>query len=77
MLTIQEAAERLRVSASLIYRLVRLGSLPCVRIGLGQGRLRILAEDLEQYVVSHREDGPVEAPERPPVVTLRHVRVRG
>lgn len=76
MLTIQEAAERLRVSASLVYRLVRNGALPCIRVGLGQGRLRILAADLESYVNWCREGRAVDASPGRLAVKLKHVRVR-
>ena len=77
LLTVSEVAQRLRVSASLVYRLVRQGLLPVVRVGLGQGRVRVLADDLDRYVSEHRETPEQSAQDtRPPPVRLRHVRVR-
>jgi excisionase family DNA binding protein len=76
ILTIREVAERMRVSASLVYRIVRSGALPCVRIGLGQGRLRILSEDLDDYLSKHRETGDGAPHDAPPSVRLKHLRVR-
>lgn len=33
VLTVKEAAEFLRVSASMVYKLIREGKLPCVMLG--------------------------------------------
>lgn len=50
LLTVKEAAERLRVSRTCVYALVQCGEIPCVRIGVGRGTIRIDAGDLAAFV---------------------------
>jgi excisionase family DNA binding protein len=53
-LTVGEAAERLGVSESLVYRLCEDRKLPHVRIGCGRGTIRILESDLDEFIQSCR-----------------------
>ena len=46
-LTASEAAERMRVSKMTVYRLIRSGKLPAVRIGKAY---RVREDDLERYL---------------------------
>ncbi len=46
-LTVNEIARRLRVSNMTVYRLVRSGDLPAVRVGRGY---RIREGDVERYL---------------------------
>lgn len=55
LLTIKEAAERLRISVSLTYRLVAAGEIPCVAIASCK---RIDEDDLLSYVQSHKLQTP-------------------
>ena len=48
-LTAAEAAERMRVSKMTVYRLIRSGKLPAVRIGKAY---RVKEDDLERYLNS-------------------------
>lgn len=48
MLTVQETARVLGVSAHTVYRLIRLGDLSAVKIS--QRRKVIKAEELEKYI---------------------------
>ncbi len=48
MLTVQETAKVLGVSAHTVYRLIRLGDLSAVKIS--QRRTVIKAEELEKYI---------------------------
>lgn len=48
-LTALEVAERMRVSKMTVYRLIKSGKLPAVRIGKGY---RVREEDLESYLDS-------------------------
>ena len=64
MLTIQETADRLNVSVSLVYRLVASGELPCYEIASCK---RVSEADLAKYLDSHRKDTV-----RVPVSTNRH-----
>lgn len=49
-LTVQEAADHLGVSASLVYALCSKGRLRHARHGLGRGTIRIPPEALEEYL---------------------------
>lgn len=55
ILTAQEAAERLRCSAALVYKLSQLGQLPSVRIGR---KIGILESDLIKFVEVNRYPQP-------------------
>jgi len=50
LLTVTEVADRLRVSCTCVYQLVKRGRLACHRIGLGRGAIRISVDDLLAYV---------------------------
>lgn len=47
LLTASEVADRLRVSTMTVYRLIRRGELPAVRVGRNY---RVRAGDLEAYL---------------------------
>jgi excisionase family DNA binding protein len=47
LLTAQEVADQLRVSTMTIYRLIRRGELPAVRVGRNY---RVLAGELDAYL---------------------------
>jgi excisionase family DNA binding protein len=49
VLTVSEVADTLRVSSMTVYRLVKAGELPALRIGKN---IRIRATDLEGYLSS-------------------------
>ena len=54
LLTPKEVGERLAVSVSMVYKLLRIGDLPAIRVG----RLpRIAEDDLRAYVAHQREAG--------------------
>ena len=50
LLTIEEAADRLRVSRQMVRKLTNLGKLPVVQLGVRCPRYRV--EDVENYVAS-------------------------
>ncbi len=50
MLTIKEAAERLKVDPGLVYRLVGRGEITHARVGFGRGLIRIEEESLADYL---------------------------
>jgi excisionase family DNA binding protein len=68
MLTVKQAAERLRVSTALIYALCAGGKIVYERYGLGRGTIRISDEDLEAYRRAARVEHPVSTP-----VVLKHL----
>lgn len=47
LLTAAEVAEQLRVSTMTVYRLIRSGELPAVRVGRNY---RVRADDLDEYL---------------------------
>lgn len=51
--TVAEVAKRLRVSNMTVYRLVKSGQLPAVRVGRGY---RIRETDLQRYLESRFMD---------------------
>lgn len=54
MLTVKQVAERLQVSKSIVYALIDAQRLPCHRIGLGRGTIRISETDLGVYLDQNR-----------------------
>jgi excisionase family DNA binding protein len=56
LLTVKEAAARLRVSTATVYGLCERGRLPHVRISTHA--IRITADDLAGYLQSLRTPGP-------------------
>jgi excisionase family DNA binding protein len=57
LLTIKEAAVRLRVSVAMVYLLCSRGPLPHVRFGLGRGTIRIREEDLTAFIEGCKVEG--------------------
>ena len=47
LLTVREVAEAMRVSTMTVYRLIRSGALPAIRVGK---HFRIRHSDLEHYL---------------------------
>lgn len=67
MLTVKQAAERLGVSATLVYELVADGALPCYRLG-GRGRrgvIRFSEADLLAFLERRRVEHRPADPARP------------
>lgn len=61
LLTAAEVADQLRVSTMTIYRLIRSGELPAVRVGRNY---RVRVSDLERYLDAQIVDpSSVELPE--------------
>ena len=58
-LTIREAAAALRLSERTIFRIIRRGELPFVKIGTS---LRIMPDDLVAFVQKHRAAPPGVTP---------------
>ncbi|MBI5284955.1 MAG: helix-turn-helix domain-containing protein [Chloroflexi bacterium] len=52
LLTVAEAAQRIRLGRSFTYDLIRRGTLPSVKIG---GARRVAVADLEEFVRHLRE----------------------
>ncbi len=54
----KEASKRIRCNSSHIYSLIASGDLASIRIGHGQGGLRVLGSDLLAFLNSRRQGGP-------------------
>jgi len=54
LLTAAEVAERLRVSTMTVYRLIRRGEIPAVRVGRNY---RVAAEALDEYLEAQLVNG--------------------
>lgn len=69
-MTVAEAAQRLEITPSLVYKLCREGRLPHRRLGFGRGVIRLTEEDVAAYLEACRveareaEEGGTKA-ERP------------
>jgi excisionase family DNA binding protein len=64
-LTVKEVAARLGLSLTAVYALCEAGELPCHRVGLKGGRVRIPEDALAEYL----ERSKIEAPATVHVVT--------
>lgn len=74
MLKVNQVAEELNVSESIVYALIDAGRLACHRIGVGRGTIRVSNEDLDAYLASCRDEKteqsrPVARPR------LRHIKI--
>ena len=54
LLTVREVAESMRVSTMTVYRLIRAGSLPAIRVGK---HFRIRVRDLDDYLEAQTFQG--------------------
>jgi excisionase family DNA binding protein len=78
LLTVKQAAERLHLSASLVYALCASKRLRHERHGLGRGKILIPEDAIEEYrqsVTVATEQGADQPPPAPkPKVKLKHLR---
>ena len=61
-LTVEEAAGRLGVNASLVYHLVAGRRLRASRIGHGRGRIRITEAAIDEYLKATEIPAPPKTP---------------
>ena len=69
MYTVQQVAERLNTSLSLIYALCAQGRLDHLRIGLGRGTIRISDDALQEFLSMQSR-----SPTRPKHSHLKHLK---
>ncbi len=74
LLTVRDTADRLNVSRNCVYQLVEAGKLPCHRIGIGRGAIRISEEDIRQFLESCRQEKH-EEPRKAPRRKLKHLKL--
>jgi excisionase family DNA binding protein len=55
VLSVEELADKLGVSISLVHELVTRKRIPCYRIGTGRGTIRFEEADVEDYLQSCRQ----------------------
>ncbi len=70
MYTVNEVAERLKVSPATIYDAASSGELPHHRIGRGRGTIRVSEEQLAEYL-KKTQVKPASSPQR----DLRHIQL--
>lgn len=58
LLTVQQACDILHVSRSTLYKMVKHGELPCIRLGLHT--IRFAVSDLRAYLAQRKESLPEE-----------------
>ena len=58
LMTIKQVATRLKMDYSHIYRMIRAGVLPCIKVGIGRGVIRVQKSDLEAYIEGERNATP-------------------
>lgn len=66
VLTVEQAASRLKVSRSLVYSLIEAGKLTCHRIGIGRGTIRLSSTDLETFLKTCRTSESPPPADLPP-----------
>jgi len=75
LLTVSEAARRLRCSATNVYSLIERGLLPFVRVGNAKG-YRIDPKDIEAFIEERKQaKGGTPKTGVPPRPRLKHIRV--
>ena len=57
LLTVRQVAERLQLSAALIYAMVKDGTFPALRVGNGRGSIRFRELEVQQYLDDCEEIG--------------------
>lgn len=75
MNTVKETANRLRVSESTIYALIRSGQLRSHRVGLGRGVIRISDAAIEEYLGTTASEPIAPATVRRTRPQLKHIRL--
>jgi excisionase family DNA binding protein len=75
LLTVREAADRLGVSAGLIYGLCARRQLRHERYGLGRGTIKIPEDAIDEFRRSVSVGGPDECPPARLPVKLKHLTV--
>ncbi len=73
MLTVREAADRLRISVSLVYQLVESRRLAHYRVGTGRGCIRIAEESIDEYLAQCLQGTVIKKPAIPKK-RLKHIR---
>jgi excisionase family DNA binding protein len=59
LLTVAEAARRLRLSEKTVRRRIRAGELPALRLGDGRAPLRVSADELDAWIAERRTESAV------------------
>ncbi len=60
LLTVNEVQKYLKVSRACVYALIGSGQLPCIRVGVGRGTIRVDEVDLLAFIEQCKQ-----APQKP------------
>lgn len=77
MLKPDDVASRLNVSRSLVYELIERRKLPCHRIGVGRGAIRVAEDDVVEFLRATRTESGESTNDNQPMPRrqrLRHLR---
>jgi excisionase family DNA binding protein len=66
LLTVRQVAAKLNVSLRCVYQLIEARAIPCHRIGIGRGTIRVQEGDVDAYLIASRSPDK-SAPTPPPV----------
>jgi excisionase family DNA binding protein len=58
LMDVKSTAELLAVSESIVYKLVSVGSLACVKVG---DYVRFIPDDIDYYIKSNKKDNRAES----------------
>ncbi len=76
LLTVNDAAERLSISTSLVYHLVESGKIAVLRVGNGRGTIRFRVEDIDAYIEGCRVDAKSRLTPTPQLrPRLKHIKL--
>jgi excisionase family DNA binding protein len=75
LMTVREVAAILRVSPSLVYRLVDAGKIGSFRIGKGRGAIRISRDSVNQFLASSQAAPSEQKTDRTHRASLRHLKL--
>lgn len=56
LLTIKQMQAELAISRACAYALIESGQLPCIRIGVGRGTIRVDESDLCEFIESRKQN---------------------
>ncbi|APZ93433.1 helix-turn-helix domain-containing protein [Fuerstiella marisgermanici] len=74
-LTVQEAADHLKVSCATVYALISKKHLNCHRIGTGRGVIRISLENIATFLKQAESKAAAEPAPQVPQPRLKHIKL--
>lgn len=76
LLTVQQVAEQLNLSASAVYELVSRRRLRALRLGPRGGAIRIRPEDIEEYLAACQSESAAPRRSTTAALKLKHIQIQ-